>query len=232
MGTFLAPDNWTDFYSELHMLPLTLTFSSQWANSELPFGPALGPPIPVNSSMRHSSTNDQDLIQVKIQLWKGLQKLFIQTPAPVWDSLWWYTWPMSDPVYWSPHPVASWEICMQVKKQQLELDVEQWTGSIEKGIFSYSMRKEYVKGCTLSLCLFNFYAEYIMWNAWLDETQAGIKIAGRNINNFRYTYDTMLMEESKEELKSLLMKVKEESEKADLKLNIQKTKIMAPLYGK
>lgn len=87
MGTFLAPDNWTDFYSELHMLPLTLTFSSQWANSELPFGPALGPPIPVNSSMRHSSTNDQDLIQVKIQLWKGLQKLFIQTPAPVWDSL-------------------------------------------------------------------------------------------------------------------------------------------------
>ena len=66
-----------------------------------------------------------------------------------------------------------------------------------------------------------------MWNAWLDETQAGIKIAGRNINNLRYTYDTMLMEESKEELKSLLMKVKEESEKADLKPNIQKTKVMA-----
>lgn len=60
MGTFLAPDNWTDFYSELHMFPLTLTYSSQWANSELPFGPALGAPTPVNSSMGHSSTNDQD----------------------------------------------------------------------------------------------------------------------------------------------------------------------------
>ena len=66
-----------------------------------------------------------------------------------------------------------------------------------------------------------------MWNAGLDEAQAGIKIAGRNINNLRYTGDTTLMEESKEELKSLLMKVKEESEKAGLKLNIQKTKIMA-----
>ena len=75
--------------------------------------------------------------------------------------------------------------------------------------------------------LLNFYAEYIMWNAGLDETQAGIKIPGRNINNLRYTDDTTLMTESKEELKSLLMKVKEESEKADLKLNIQKTKIMA-----
>ena len=79
----------------------------------------------------------------------------------------------------------------------------------------------------LSLCLFNLYAEYIMWNARLDESQTGIKIAGRNINNFKYEDDTTLMEESKEELNSLLMKVKEESEKAGLKLNIQKTKIMA-----
>ena len=78
----------------------------------------------------------------------------------------------------------------------------------------------------LSPCLFNFYAEYIMRNAGLEETKAGIKI-GRNINNLRYAYDTTLMEESEEELKSLWMKVKEESEKVGLKLNIQKTKIMA-----
>ena len=82
------------------------------------------------------------------------------------------------------------------------------------------------QGCTLSPCLFNLYAEYIMRNAGLDEAQAGIKIAGRNINNFRYADDTTLMAES-EELKNLLVKVKEESEKVGLKLNIQKTKIMA-----
>ena len=82
------------------------------------------------------------------------------------------------------------------------------------------------QGCILSPCLFNFYAEYIMQNAELDETQAGIKIAGRNINNLRYAGDTTLMAESEKELKSLLMKVKEKSEKADLKLNIQKAKIM------
>ena len=80
------------------------------------------------------------------------------------------------------------------------------------------------QGCRLSLCLFNFYAEYIMRNAGLEETPAGIKIAGRNINNLRYSEYTTLMAESEEELKSLLMKVKEESEKAGLKLNIQKTK--------
>ena len=79
----------------------------------------------------------------------------------------------------------------------------------------------------MSPYLFNFYAEYIMQNARLDEAQVGIKIAGRNINNLRYTDDTTLMAESEEELKSLLKKVKEESEKASLKLNIQKTKIMA-----
>ena len=83
------------------------------------------------------------------------------------------------------------------------------------------------QGCILSPCLFNLYTEYIMRNAGLDEAQSGIKIAGRNINNLRYTDDTTLMGESELELKSLLMKVKEQSEKADLKLNIQKTKIIA-----
>ena len=108
---------------------------------------------------------------------------------------------------------------MQVRKQQLELDMEQQTGSmIGKGVR---------QGCILSPCLFNFYAEYIMRNAGLDETQAGIKIDGRNINNLRYADDTTLMAESEEELKSLLMKVKEESKNVGLKLNIQKTKIIA-----
>ena len=83
------------------------------------------------------------------------------------------------------------------------------------------------QGCIQSPCLFNLYAEYIMRNAGLEETQAGIKTAGRNINKLRYTDDTTLMAESEEELKSLLMKVKEESEKVGLKLNIQKTKIIA-----
>ena len=83
------------------------------------------------------------------------------------------------------------------------------------------------QGCILSTCLFNIYAEYIMWNAGLDEARAGIKIASRNINNLRYADNTTLMAESEEELKSFLMKVKEESEKVGLKLNIQKTKIMA-----
>ena len=83
------------------------------------------------------------------------------------------------------------------------------------------------QGCILSPYLFNFYAEYIMRNAGLDEPLAGIKITGRNINNLKYADDTTLMEESEEELKSLLVKVKEESEKVGLKLNIQKTKIMA-----
>ena len=82
------------------------------------------------------------------------------------------------------------------------------------------------QGCILSLCLFNLYAEYIMRNVGLNEAQSGIKTAGRNINNIRYTDDTTLMAENKEELKSLLMKVKEESEKVGLKLNIHKTKIM------
>ena len=82
------------------------------------------------------------------------------------------------------------------------------------------------QGCILSPCLFNLYAEYIMRNPGQDEAQAGIKIAGRNINNLRYAEDTFLMSESEEELNSLLIKVKEESEKVGLKLNVQKTKIM------
>ena len=99
---------------------------------------------------------------------------------------------------------ASWEICLQVNKQQLELDMEQWTGS--------KVGKEYIKAvyCHLANGEY-FYAEYIMRNASLDEAQAGIKIAKKNINNLRYANDTTLMAESKE-LKSLLMKVKEESE--------------------
>ena len=107
---------------------------------------------------------------------------------------------------------------MQVRKQQLELEhgTTDWF-QIGKGV---------PQGCILSPCLFNLYAEYIMRNAGLDEAQAGIKIAGRNINNLRYSDNTTLMAES-EELKSFLMKVKKESEKVGLKLNIQKTKIMA-----
>ena len=108
---------------------------------------------------------------------------------------------------------------MQVKKQQIkkELDIEEWTDS--------KLGEEYINVVychLLYLC-----AEYIMRNAGLDESQAGIKIAGKNINNFRYAVDTTLMSGSKEELKSLLMKLKEDSEKADLKLSIQKMKIMA-----
>ena len=106
---------------------------------------------------------------------------------------------------------------MQVKKQQSELDATDW----------FQIGKEVCQGCVLSFCLFNLYAEYIMRNARLEEAQAGIKVDGRNINNLRYADDTLLMAESKEELKSLLMKVKEESEKVGLKLNIQKTTIMA-----
>ena len=91
----------------------------------------------------------------------------------------------------------------------------------------FQIGKGVCQGCILSPCLFNFYAEYTIRNAEIDEAQAGIKIAGRNINNLRYADDTTLMAESKEELKSFLMKVKEKSEKAGLKLNMHKTKIMA-----
>ena len=91
----------------------------------------------------------------------------------------------------------------------------------------FQIGKGVCQGCILSPCLFNLYGEYIMRNAGLEEAQAGIKIAGRNINNLRYAEDTTLMAGSQEELKNLLMKVKVESEKVSLKLNIQRTKIMA-----
>ena len=113
---------------------------------------------------------------------------------------------------------ASCQTCMQVKKQQLESDMEQQTGS--------KLGKEYVKTVYCHPAYLT-YAEYIMWNARLDEAQDGINITGRNINNLRYADDTTLMAESEEELKSLLIKVKEESEKAGLKIHIQKMKIMA-----
>ena len=104
---------------------------------------------------------------------------------------------------------------MRIKKQQLELCMETDWFKIEKGPW---------QGCLLSSCLVNLYAEHIMRNAGLDELQARIKIGGRNINNLRYTDDTTLMAESKEKLKSFLMSVKEESERAGLKLNIKRKK--------
>ena len=114
---------------------------------------------------------------------------------------------------------ASWETCIQVRKQQLELDMEQQTGS--------KSWKYYTKAVYCHPASLTYMQKYIMRKAGLEEAQAGIKIARRNINNLRYADDTTLMTESEEELKSLLMKVKEESEKVGLKLNIQKTKIMA-----
>ena len=115
---------------------------------------------------------------------------------------------------------VSWVTCMQVKKQQLEPDrlVQNWARSTSQ--------------LYIVTLLFNLDAEYIMWNARLDEAQAGIKIAERIINNLRYTDNTTFMPESEEELKSLLMRVKEESENAGLKLNVQKTKIVPSLHGK
>jgi len=113
---------------------------------------------------------------------------------------------------------AYWEICAGQ-----EATVRTGHGTTDW----FQIGKEVRQGCILSSSLFKLYAEYIMRNAGLDEAQAGIKIAGGNINNLRYADDTTLMAESEEELKSLLMKVKEESEKVGLKLNIQKTKIMA-----
>ena len=107
---------------------------------------------------------------------------------------------------------------MQVKKQQVE-----WTWN---NILVPNLKRSISSLCIVTL-LINLYAEYIMRNSGLDEAQAGIKIAGRNINNLGYADDTTLMAESEEKLKSLLMKVKEENEKVGLKLNIQKTKIMA-----
>ena len=116
---------------------------------------------------------------------------------------------------------------MQVKKQHLEPDMEKLTGS--------KLGKQYIKAVYCHPALFNLHAEYIRWNARLDEAQAGIKIARRNNNNFRYADDTTLMAESEEEIKSFLMRVKEESEKAGLKLNIQKRRtwhLVPSVHGK
>ena len=138
------------------------------------------------------------------KLWKILKEWEYQT-----------TWP------------ASWEICMEVKKQQLELDMEQQTGS--------KSGKEYVKVVHFHPVYFNLYAEYIIWNAGLEEAQSGIKIARRNINYPRYADDTTLVAEIEEDLKSLLMKVKQQSEKAGLKLSIQKIRswhLVQSLHGK
>ena len=118
---------------------------------------------------------------------------------------------------------ASWETCMQVKKQQLEVAMEQQTGS--------KLGKEYVKTVYCHLA----FLTYMQWNARLDEAQAGIKITGRHINNFRYSDDSTLMSKREEELKSLLMKVKEEGEKPGLKLNIKKLRswhAVPSLHGK
>ena len=112
---------------------------------------------------------------------------------------------------------VSWEICID-KKQQLESDMEQQTFKIGKGV---------QQSCALLPCLFNFYANYIIQNVRLEDLYAGIKIVGRNINNLRYVDDSTLMAECEEELKSLLMRVNEESEKAGLKLSVQKLKTMA-----
>ena len=111
---------------------------------------------------------------------------------------------------------ASWETCTQDKRQQLELDMN-WF-QIEKGV---------CQGCVLSPDLFNLHAEYIRWNLGLHEAQAGIKIARRNINNLRYVDDITLTAEGEEELRRILINMKEESEKAGLKFNVQKTEIMA-----
>ena len=149
---------------------------------------------------------------------KASTSALLTTPKPltVWITMncgkFWKRWE-----YQTTWP-ASWEICMQVRKQQIELDMEQKTGS--------KSGKEYVKAVYCHPA-YNLYSEYIMRNAGLDEAQTVIKIAGRNISNLRYADDTTFIAESKEELKSLLMKVKEDSEKAGLKLNFQETKIMA-----
>ena len=132
-----------------------------------------------------------------IKMWKILKEMGVQDPLP-----------------------ASWDICMQVRKQQLEPDMEQQTGS--------KLGKEYVK----AVYYHPAYLTYMQSTScempgWMKQAQTAIKLAGRNMNNLTYADDTTLMAERKEELKSLLMKVKEESEKVGLKLNIQKTKIMA-----
>ena len=160
---------------------------------------------------------------------RGFQKISISAwltmpkPLTVWITRncgkFWKRWE-----YQTTWP-ASWEICMQVRKQQLEHGTTDWF-QIGKGVH---------QGYILWPCLFNLYAEYIMRKVELEEAQAGIKISGWNINNLRYADDTTFMAEREEELKSLLMKVQEESEKVGLKLNIQKLRswhLVPSLHGK
>ena len=113
--------------------------------------------------------------------------------------------------------------CIQISQEAGQATVRTGHGTTDW----FQIEKEYIKAVYCQPCLFNLYAGYIIRNSGLEETQAGIKIAGTNLNNLRYADDTTLMAESEEELKSLLVKVKEESEKIGLKFNIQKTKIMA-----
>jgi len=130
----------------------------------------------------------------------------------------------TSPILWTAIKIPHHLICLLINLYAgQEATVKTGHGTTDW----FQIGKEVRQGCILSPCLFNLHAEYIMTNARLEETQAGIKIAGRNINNLRYADDTTHMAESEEELKSLLMKVKMESEKVGLKLNIQKIKIMA-----
>ena len=141
-------------------------------------------------------------------------------PFSVWVTINWIIF--KDMGVQTTLPV-SWETCMQVKRQHRHK--QRTVSKLEEALCDTLCQDSLWQGSTVSLCLFNLYAEYIVWNARLDKSRAGIKIAGRNINNFRYGDDTTLMAESKEDLKSLLMRVKEESEKTGLKLSIKKTKI-------
>ena len=115
--------------------------------------------------------------------------------------------------------------------RNLDADQEATVKTRHETMNWFQIRKGVRQGCILSPCIFNLYAEYVMWNPGLDESQAGIKISRKNINNFRYANDITQMEESKEELKSLLMKVKEESEKAGLKLSIEELRSRHPVLS-
>ena len=135
--------------------------------------------------------------------------------------MWTWVWASSGNWWWTGKP----GVLQSMGSKRVGHNRVNWTEMNETTDW-FQIRKGVCQGCILSPCLFNLCTEYIIQNARLDEAQAGIKIAGKNIDNFRYADDTTLMTES-EELKSLLMKVKQESKKAGLKLNIQKTRIMA-----
>ena len=132
-------------------------------------------------------------------------------------------------IFWHQGPILwktiFWQTSAEIRLRMIQAHYTYWTGHVTTDWFQIG--KGVHQGCILSPCLFNLSTEYIMRNTELEEAQAGIKIARRNINNLRYAADNTLMAESEEELKSLLMKVKEESEKVGLELSIQKTKIMA-----